>query len=57
MSYPHCYGKMDWILKYTEDNTPRQSICDCNYTNSCLRITRNNAENKKDPQDGNPKGR
>jgi hypothetical protein len=37
---PHCYGQMDWILKYPEDNTPSEYICRCQYTNSCLRITR-----------------
>jgi hypothetical protein len=36
---PHCYGKMDWILKHDEDKIPKESICSCNYTNSCLRIT------------------
>ena len=41
MEKPHCYGKMDWILKYPEDETPKESICDCQFTNSCLRITRN----------------
>lgn len=48
MTYPHCYGKMDWILKYPEDNTPRHFICDCNYVGNCLRITRNKECNKKD---------
>ena len=38
---PDCYGKMDWILKYPEDKTPKSSICDCDFTNSCLRHTRN----------------
>ncbi|WP_278331920.1 hypothetical protein [Clostridium magnum] len=41
---------MDWILKYQEDNTPRESICSCQYTNSCLRLTRNNNENEEDKQ-------
>ena len=41
MDRPHCYGKMDWILKYPEDETPKESICDCQFINSCLRITRN----------------
>ena len=44
---PHCYGKMDWILKYPEGSTPKDSICDCQCTNSCLRLTRNkNAEDE-----------
>jgi len=38
---PHCYGKMDWILKYKEDEIPRESICDCQHRNSCLRLTNN----------------
>lgn len=46
MDKPHCYGKMDWILKYPEDKTPRGSICSCQFTNSCLRITRNKADNE-----------
>ncbi|OAA87759.1 hypothetical protein CLCOS_35500 [Clostridium coskatii] len=29
MDRPHCYGKMDWILKYPEDETSKESICDC----------------------------
>lgn len=49
---PHCYGQMDWILKYPEDNAPKSAICDCQYTNSCLRLTRNkdkaNAGDKHD---------
>ncbi|MGJ0847469.1 hypothetical protein ACR77J_12330 [Tissierella praeacuta] len=44
MNKPHCYGKMDWILEYPEDETPEHSICKCQYTNSCLRITRNKQE-------------
>lgn len=35
---------MDWILKYPEDETPKEFICKCQYTNSCLRITRNKQE-------------
>lgn len=41
---PHCYGAMDWVLKYDEDKIPNQSICDCPYKNSCLRITNNKRE-------------
>ncbi len=40
-SKPRCYGEMDWILKYPEDKTPNISICDCEFVNSCMRITRN----------------
>ncbi|PRR85538.1 hypothetical protein [Clostridium luticellarii] len=46
MNKPHCYGKMNWILKYPEDDTPKGSICSCQYTNSCLRLTRNKAESE-----------
>ena len=44
MGKPHCYGEMVWILKYPENEVPKTSICDCNYTNSCLRLTRNKSE-------------
>ncbi len=44
MSKPHCYGEMNWILKYHEDHIPNDAICDCEYTNSCLRLTRNKQE-------------
>lgn len=50
MDKPHCYGKMDWILKYPEDEVPESSICKCQYTNSCLIITRNSAVKEKGPQ-------
>lgn len=43
-SKPHCYGKMDWILKYPEDETPKESICRCEFKSSCLRLTRNKQE-------------
>jgi hypothetical protein len=46
MSKPHCYGKMEWINKYPEDNIPKSSICDCGYVSSCLRHTRNRLENE-----------
>ena len=52
MSEPHCYGKMDWILKYPEDKTPKEFICNCEHTNSCLRITRNNADRAEDREEG-----
>lgn len=45
---PHCYGKMTWILKYPEDETPKSSICNCECTNSCLRLTRNKASESKE---------
>lgn len=51
MNKPHCYGKMDWILKYQEDDTPKEYICACEYTDSCLRITRNKSEIKKESDD------
>ncbi len=38
---------MDWILKYPENEIPRSSICSCNYTNSCLRITNNKRQEVK----------
>jgi len=47
MSKPHCYGKMDWILKYLEDEIPDSSICSCEYVNSCLRLTNNKRETVK----------
>jgi hypothetical protein len=47
MNKPHCYGEMNWILKYQEDKTPREYICKCEFTNSCLRITRNKEEKRK----------
>lgn len=36
----HCYGKMDWILKYPIDKIPQHSICNCAYVKSCLKITK-----------------
>ena len=42
---PHCYGKMDWVLKYPEDEIPKHYICNCKFTNSCLRITNNKRRN------------
>ena len=36
---PHCYGKMDWILKYAKDNIPKHAICDCYYKNICVEKT------------------
>jgi len=41
---PHCFGKMVWILKYPEDNIPKQFICDCHLKNGCLNLTRNKQE-------------
>jgi hypothetical protein len=56
MAKPHCYGKMDWILKYPEDKVPKTSICSCQYTNSCLRITRNSTEQLSEKKDGGVDG-
>lgn len=47
MNKPHCYGEMDWILKYQEDEIPKESICKCEYPNSCLRLTNSKRENIK----------
>lgn len=42
---------MDWILKYQEDDTPKEYICGCEYADSCLRITRNKSEMKEESDD------
>lgn len=47
MKKPHCYGTMDWILKYPEDDIPNEYICKCEYTNSCLRLTNNKREKRE----------
>jgi len=47
MEKPHCYGEMDWILKYEEDKIPDEFICECSYTNSCLRLTNNKRDKEK----------
>lgn len=47
MNKPHCYGNMDWILKYPKDEVPNESICQCEYLNSCWDITWDEAEKEK----------
>lgn len=42
----HCYGNMDWVLKYPQGKEPYTSICSCVYVKSCLKVTRENAEKK-----------
>lgn len=38
---PHCWGKMDWILKYQVGMEPNSSICSCEYGSfKCLLLTR-----------------
>lgn len=41
MGTPHCFGNMDWILKYEENKIPNRSICKCAYTKKCLLLTNN----------------
>ena len=42
--YPHCWGKMNWILKYEPGKEPSDSICSCSWGNrACLKLTRENA--------------
>lgn len=50
LNKPHCYGAMTRILKYPEDETPKSSICNCECTNSCLRLTRNKASESKEAE-------
>lgn len=35
----HCFGAMDWILKYPIDEIPAHSICSCAYKTKCLELT------------------
>lgn len=35
----HCFGAMDWILKYPIDKIPNHSICSCDYKTKCLELT------------------
>ena len=49
MNKPSCYGEMDWVLKYPEDEIPKTSICACEFTNSCLRLTNNK---RQQPDEG-----
>ena len=45
-NYPHCWGKMNWILKYESGKEPSSSICQCEFGSSkCLKLTRENAVN------------
>ena len=50
MSYnpkPHCWGKMDWILKYEEGKEPRSSICNCEHgAMTCKKLTRSKSTSK-----------
>ena len=47
MGKPHCYGGMTWVLKYSEDEVPNESICKCQHSNSCWRLTWNKFEEEK----------
>lgn len=40
----HCYGNMDWILKYPKGKEPSTSVCNCAYEKACLELTRKNAQ-------------
>lgn len=41
---PHCWGKMDWILKYPNGEEPKSSICNCEHgASKCKDLTRENA--------------
>lgn len=42
----HCFGAMDWILKYSIDEIPVHSICSCIYKTKCLKLT--NAKRNSD---------
>lgn len=35
----HCYGAMNWVLKYPKDKIPPHSICSCEYKTKCLELT------------------
>jgi hypothetical protein len=38
---PHCWGKMTWILKYSEGKEPFYSVCRCEHgAKECMRLTR-----------------
>ena len=39
MNESHCYGKMDWILKYPKKKIPEFSICNCHFSKKCKEIT------------------
>jgi len=43
--YPHCWGKMNWILKYDSGKEPAQYVCSCKWgSKECLRLTREYAD-------------
>jgi hypothetical protein len=45
-SFPHCWGKMNWILKYPIGMEPRTSICSCRHgALKCNLLTRKAARN------------
>jgi len=52
MSKPHCYGNMEWVLKYPKDEIPKSSMCSCEHTDKCLELTLN-LEKKKEAQEFN----
>lgn len=38
---PHCWGKMNWILKYQSGMEPAHAICRCEYGSlKCKLLTR-----------------
>ena len=42
-SYPHCWGKMVWILEYESGSEPPTSVCNCEFgSQKCLKLTRDN---------------
>jgi hypothetical protein len=44
---PHCWGKMDWILKYEDGHEPKESICNCEHgAYKCKSLTRINNQNE-----------
>lgn len=45
-THPHCWGKMDWILKYPIGMEPNYSVCRCEYgALKCKLLTRKNKKN------------
>lgn len=45
--YPHCWGKMTWILQYESGKEPADYVCSCQFgSRECLRLTRENAKNE-----------
>jgi hypothetical protein len=48
---PHCWGKMDWILKYPDGEEPRSSICNCEHgAYKCKSLTRLNSQENFTPE-------